>query len=103
MTKQQLESCVTDVRDWMAANMLKLNDSKTEYIVIGSKHTLDQFSEELKCVEVGGESIAMTTSARNIGVYMDSTLRMEEQVASIYRANCYVVIRDIGRILQYLT
>ena len=42
MTKQQLESCVADVRDWMAANMLKLNDSKTEYTVKGSKHTLYQ-------------------------------------------------------------
>ena len=102
MTKQQLESCVADVRDWMAANMLKLNDSKTEYIVIGSKHTLDQVCEKLKCIQVGGESIAMSASARNIGVCMDSTLRMEEQVANICRA-CYGVIRDISRIRHYLT
>ena len=35
-TKQHLQSCVSEVRKWIAANMLKLNDSKTEYLVIGS-------------------------------------------------------------------
>ncbi len=44
----------------------------------------------------------MTSSARNIGVIMDSTLSMEEQVSSVCRA-CYLGIRDISTIRRYLT
>ena len=39
-THKQLEACIADVRRWMAENMLKLNDDKTEYIVIGSRYML---------------------------------------------------------------
>ena len=34
-----LKSCVTDVFTWMTNSKLKLNPSKTEFIIIGSKKT----------------------------------------------------------------
>ena len=83
--------------------MLKLNDSKTEYLVIGSRHTISKVSDVMKkSIKIGEEKIAMTSSARNIGVIMDSTLSMEEQVASVCR-ECYLGIRNISRIRKYLT
>ena len=33
---QQLEGCISDIRSWMANNMLKLNDEKTEFIIVGT-------------------------------------------------------------------
>ena len=56
----------------------------------------------MKSIEIGKDNIAMTSSARNIGVLMDSTLCMEAQVSSICRG-CYLGIRDISRIRRYLT
>ena len=86
----------------MANNMLKLNDSKTEYMIIGSRHTIGKIPDIMKSIEIGKDNIAMTSSARNIGVLMDSTLCMEAQVSSICRG-CYLGIRDISRIRRYLT
>ena len=41
----QLEACIEEILQRMTANMLKLNDNKTEFMVIGanhSSHTLPQ-------------------------------------------------------------
>ena len=32
-SKSRLESCISDVRIWMANNFLKLNDSKSEFLI----------------------------------------------------------------------
>ena len=101
-TQEQLEACVADVRRWMAENMLKLNDAKTEYIVIGSRYMLRQVPESLQSIRVGEKIITATPAARNIGVVVDSALSMEQQVTSVCRA-CYVGLRDVARIRPYLT
>ena len=35
-TLERLERCIEDLRGWMNRNRLKLNDSKTEFIIFGS-------------------------------------------------------------------
>ena len=34
-----MEQCISDIKSWMAQNYLKLNDSKTEFLVIGSRES----------------------------------------------------------------
>ena len=36
----KLEKCISALRIWMNENRLKLNDSKTEFMVLGTKHRL---------------------------------------------------------------
>ena len=40
----RLECCLHEIRKWMAANWVKLNDSKTEFIIFGSKRNLAMVS-----------------------------------------------------------
>ena len=35
-----MESCLDDVKSWMISNKLKMNDSKTEFIIISSHQQL---------------------------------------------------------------
>ena len=35
-----MERCISDLRKWMYQNKLKLNDDKTEFLIIGSKQQL---------------------------------------------------------------
>ena len=37
-----IENCLSEVRSWMITNFLKLNNSKTEFIVFGVKQQLDK-------------------------------------------------------------
>ena len=38
-TVAQLEKCISKIRAWTRSNKLKHNDSKTEFLVISSKHS----------------------------------------------------------------
>ena len=37
----RIQLCVSEIREWMNQNMLKLNDDKTELIVFTSKYKQD--------------------------------------------------------------
>ena len=44
-----------EVKSWMANNFLKLNDEKTEFIMLGAKNDLEKVSERI--VTVGNEEV----------------------------------------------
>ena len=39
--KIQMEKCIAEIRQWVENNCLKLNDDKTELLVVGQKHHLN--------------------------------------------------------------
>jgi len=96
-----LEKCIADVSAWMQKNFLKLNHSKTEYLVIGSRHGLQQL-EDVSVIRIGDSSVESAKSVRNIGAIFDSQLNMVEHVGALCRS-CYVHIRNIGKIRSFLT
>lgn len=96
---QKLENCICDIRKWMKSNFLKLNDSKTEFLVLNSRQ-MKPIDES--CIVIGEESVDAVKSARNIGAMIDCNLTMESQVSNVCR-NCYLSLRQISQIRQYLT
>ena len=40
---ERLERCLSEIADWMSANMLKLNQEKTELIIFAPKHQVKHF------------------------------------------------------------
>ena len=45
-----LEQCIDGVRKWMANNFLKLNDDKSEFIVLGTKSNLKTSQQIKMCI-----------------------------------------------------
>ena len=41
----RIELCVSEIREWMNQNLLKLNDDKTELIVFASKYKHDLYND----------------------------------------------------------
>ena len=39
---QRLEACIADIRTWMLTHRLKINDSKTEFLLFGTKQQLEK-------------------------------------------------------------
>ena len=85
----------------MHSNFLKLNNSKTEFLIIGSPHLLSKLPKDIS-LKIGDTAVSSTSSARNIGAIFDQHLHMTAHVNSICRS-CYIHIRDIGKIRPYLT
>ena len=96
----RLNTCIGDIRNWLANNMLKLNDDKTEVILLTSKHALK--SHPNVAVTVGEEPVRPATSIHNLGVVYDQPLSMIQHVNSVCRVG-YMHVRNIGRIRRYLT
>jgi len=97
---ERLEGCIADLRTWMNRNRLKLNDSKTEFIIFGTRSRLANV--KTKSVRVGDEEITAAKKVRNIGALFDSELKMDTQVKSMCR-NAWLNLYNIGKIRNYLT
>ena len=100
-TRTKMEECITDIRHWMLSNFLKLNDSKTEYLVI-TKRKMSNKVAHIGTLTIGSSSIPAVPKARNIGCFIDSTLSMEAQVSNVTQ-RCYASLHQISRIRRYLT
>ena len=84
----------------MNKNLLKLNDDKTEVLIITSPYFKKQIPD--LSVRVGNSSITPAVTARNIGVIFDNTLQLKSHVSDICkRAMCQ--IKAIASIRCYLT
>ncbi|CAC5421345.1 unnamed protein product [Mytilus coruscus] len=96
----RLKACLSEISDWMTSNMLKLNQDKTELIVFAPKHRVKQLSKyELP---FDGTILSDANCVRNLGVFFDKTLSMEQQVTAVSKS-CYHQIRTIGNIRSYIT
>lgn len=96
---QLMSNCVTDIKQWMQLNLLKLNDSKTEVILLGSRQQLSKICD-LE-VEIGTTKIKSCDNVRNLGVIFDRNVSMENQVDNICKSSFYY-IRLIGKLRKFL-
>ena len=93
---EKVEQCLAHVRLWMAHNFLKLNEEKTEIVVISNHKQLS-----VPSIKIGEKHIGYVAKARNLGVYFDQTLNMENFVSNTCQV-CYFHLQNIARIRKYL-
>ena len=97
---QTLEACIVEIRHWMRNNYLKLNDNKTEFILIGSRQKLDKIKN--LHIRIGDSNIAPVRQVRNLGVIMDDSLTLTSHVSSTVKSASFQ-IRNLGQIRKFLT
>ena len=73
-----MERCISDIRTWMRADKLKINDDNNEFMLIGTKQQLSKVN--IDCLTVGSIDVAPITVARNLGTWFDSNLNPQEQI-----------------------
>ena len=100
--KKLMEDCISEIRLWLCGNCLKLNDTKTEFMIIGQPHHLKVLSESFTSLTIGEVSVAASSSAGNLGAVIDCNLKMDKQVGNVCRS-CYAYLRWLGQIRRYLS
>ena len=96
---RKMERCFANIRQWMKTNMLKLNDDKTEILIIRPKSANQHLLPE--SVRIGYTNVTPNTHARNLGVIFDCNMSLERHVTNISRT-AYYHLHSIGRIRRYL-
>ena len=90
-----IEACALAIRSWMNTYMLKLNESKTELLVITSAKVQNNIDNVIPSLSIGESEIVPSKSVRNLGVQMDSHLSMEKHVMNMCKLANHQ-IRNIG-------
>ena len=96
-----MQSCISDVKAWATANMLKLNDSKTELMLVTSKRSKHLHNLPTS-ITIGNAQIPFKQSVKNLGYTLDCHLTMNAHVSNIART-CYYELRRLASIRRFLT
>ena len=96
-----MQSCISDVKAWATANMLKLNDNKTELMLVTSKRTKHLHSLPTSITKDNAQ-IPFKKSVKNFGVTLDCHLTMNAHVSNIARTR-YFELRRLASIRRFLT
>ena len=94
-------SCISDVKAWATANMLKLNDSKTDLMLVTSKRSKHLHNLPTS-ITIGNAQIPFKQSVKNLGFTLDCHLTMNAHVSNIART-CYFELRRLASIRRFLT
>ena len=94
----RLTTCLAEIRQWMVMNFVKLNDDKTEYLVISSPHMRNKIAP--RNVHVGSVSGTPSENARNLGVFFDQCMKMDKHISKVCQAT-YYQLRNISAIRHY--
>jgi hypothetical protein len=97
---KKLELCLEEVRLWMAKNYLKLNDSKTNFMVLGSSYNLKSISTTH--ITIGDADVQPSDSVKNIGATLDKHLKMDAQV-NLTCKSAWFHLYQLGKIKKYLS
>ena len=92
-----LEQCIEDVKNWMHVNKLKLNDDKTEAILINPK----KYEIDNDHLSIGEEKVKFANYAKNLGVYIDENLSMNCHITNISKA-VYLEIRKLKHMSKFV-
>ena len=98
--KHRLSSFLSDLKIWMARRKLKLNDGKTEIIVM--RGNLRNVSvANFGVMSFGNTQLVPCESAKNLGVVLDSSLSFSSHIDSTVKT-CNFHIRKLYMIKDFV-
>jgi len=95
-----LQNTIDLVSQWMSANLLSLNQSKSELLFIDLPAQLSKISDP-SLIMPSNVTITLAKSASNLGFIFDSTLSMSDYI-SLVSKSCFLSIRDLQKIRNTL-
>ena len=96
-----MQSCIGDVKALATANKLKLNDNKTDLMLVTSKRT-KHFHNLPTSITIGNAQVPFKQSVNNLCFTLDCHLTMNAHFSNIAR-KCYFELRRLASIRRFLT
>ena len=94
-----VEMCIDDIKRWMLANRLKLNEEKTEVILIGTWQQLVKI--DFNDIRVDSNVVTCVQNAKNLACWFDSQMKMDTHVTKCCKA-AFFHLYNIRRIRKFL-
>ena len=102
--RERTNHCLAEIKAWMVKHFMKLNESKTELLVLGKPHVLKTYDLSIS-LQFGTDTILPTECKsghwESLGVKLDEVLCMERQIHSV-KQKCTWTMRNLRTIGPYL-
>ena len=98
-TKTKLTNIMSDIKLWMHERKLKLNEGKTEIIVINGPFNSETFAQSNNTDFING--IFPASSTRDLGLIIDNKLSFKNHFNSVIKT-CNFQLRRLSSIIKYL-
>ena len=95
-----IEHCLRHIKMWMSANFLKINEDKTNLVIISPNQNSGNFDDF--CISFGGSLVLPSSTATNLGVKIDSSMSLCDQINSI-TSKGYFYLSNFYRVADKLT
>ena len=96
-----MQSCISDFKAWATVNIPKLNNNKTELMLVTSirnKHLHNLPTS----ITIGNAQFPFKQCVKNLGFTLDCHLTVNAHVSNIART-CYFELRQLASIRRFLT
>ena len=93
-----IQSCISEIRTWMIRNKLKINDNKTEFLIITSPRS--NFLDDIT-LRIGTENIKPSKVCKSLGVMFDQHVHMDAFIRNTCRAALFH-LRSISSVRDHL-
>lgn len=100
-TVTNITECIVEIRKWLSANYLKLNDSKSEFFITGSYHSLKQVDTSRIELAIGDSKIKISPVIRNLGCFLDSNMSLTAHIDNL-RKSILFHVRNLWRIRRFI-
>ncbi len=90
----KLNDCLNDLKKWCMLNGLKINISKTKYIVFYKSNDYMSAREPKGCIKLDGEDIELLDNFKYLGIILDSNLN--------YKSHCELIDKKLSNALAKL-
>ena len=87
--------CISDICLWMRTNLLKMNDGKTELIVLGTRQQFSKVGDV--SIMIGNDTISAVPSVQNLGIHFDKELEWVVHINHL-TSNLYYILRKVAHV-----
>ena len=78
---QIISNCIDEFRAWLVSRKLMFNDTKTEFLIIGTRQQLAQVT--IDSIGVGDAEKNLAQNVRNLGFWFDNHMSMKIHVSMV--------------------
>ena len=79
----KLQTCLNGVEKWYQNNRLKVNSSKSNIMLIGTKHKLNALNADAFKIKYGTDLLEKIMEVKYLGVLVDECLSWKAQVSNV--------------------
>ena len=98
-TEEKLSRIMIDVGKWMLSRQLKLNEDKTECLVVGKAKDVRRL--DISSFQINDRAMTVGKSVKDLGVIIDCNLSFKDQINQVVKTAGYH-LRNITFVKKYL-